>query len=95
MPDNSTPFSNVCDILSDLWLNYRTDDDFKDFIEYNDIGLPLAYAVANGIAEANDLGSNLIIETWDLLLEALGVDDTGFDNLDDLLDSGGLSIDED
>lgn len=93
MSDSSTPFSDVCAILSDLWLNYRDDDEFKDFIEYNDIGLPLSYAVANGIAEANDLGANLILETWNLFLEALGIDDTGFDNLDDLLDSNDMPID--
>lgn len=94
MSDNLTAYSKQCEILSDLWLNYRTDESFADFIEYNDIGLPLAYAVANGIAEANDIGKSLIGETFDLLLEGLGVDDTGFDNLDDLLDGDGLFSDE-
>lgn len=94
MTDNLTPFSNQCEILADLWLNYRTDESFVDFIEYNDIGLPLAYAVSNGIATVNDLGSKLIQETFALLLEGLGLDDTGLDNLDDLLDLDGLPTDE-
>ena len=94
MSDNLTPFSSQCEILADLWLNYRTDETFSDFIEYNDIGLPLAYAVTNGIAEVNEVGKSLIGETFDLLLEGLGTSDTGFDNLDDLLDSNDLPSDE-
>lgn len=87
MSDNLTPFSDQCVILADLWLNYRTDEGFTDFIEYNDIGLPLAYAVTNGIAEVNSLGEGLIGETFDLLLEGLGIDDEGFLNLDELLNN--------
>ena len=94
MSDNLTPFSDQCVILADLWLNYRNDQGFSDFMEYNDIGLPLAYAVANKVAEVTPTGEALIGETFDLLLEGLGVDDTGFDNLDDLLDSNGMSLDE-
>lgn len=88
MTDNLTPFSDQCVILADLWLNYRDDENFLDFIEYNDIGLPLAYAVANKVAEVNELGQQLIEETFDLLLSGLGIEDTGFESLDDLLDTG-------
>ena len=88
MTDNLTPFSSQCLILSDLWMNYRDDPDFADFVEYNDIGLPLAYAVANELADVSELGIELIQETFDLLLSGLGVDDTGFESLDDLLDGG-------
>jgi hypothetical protein len=94
MSDNLTPFSKQCEILADLWINYRNEKEFSDFIEYNDIGLPLAYAVSNSIANVDTLGQKLIEETFDLLLEGLGVDDTGFDNLDDLLGSDDLSADE-
>ena len=91
MADNLTPFSDQCVILADLWLNYRSDEDFTDFIEYNDIGLPLAYAVTNGLAEVNSVGESLIEETFSLLLEGLGVEDSGdFDNLDDLLANSNL-----
>jgi hypothetical protein len=69
-----------------LWLNYRNDPEFQDFIEYNDIGLPLAYVIANGIVETTETATRFINETFDLLLSGLEIDeDTGFDNLDDLL----------
>ena len=91
MSDNSTPFSDQCVILADLWLNYRSDEEFADFIEYNDIGLPLAYAVTNNLAEVNSTGESLIGETFDLLLSGLGLDDMGYDNLDDLFVNSDLN----
>lgn len=83
----TTTYENKCSILSDIWLNYRTDTQFVDFIEYNDMGLPLAYAIAEGIVDSTDIASDFINETYDLLLAGLGVDDTGFESLDDLMSS--------
>lgn len=89
MEDNTTPFSNQVLILAELWMNYRDDEEFKDFIEYNDLGLPLAYGVANNLIESlSDTGITMVGETWDLLLGGLGVEDTGFEYLEDLLDTG-------
>jgi len=80
-----TTYSNQCLILADLWLNFREDDEFKDFVRYNDIGLPLAYAIANGIVESTELAERFITETFELLLSGLGMEDTGFELLDDIL----------
>jgi hypothetical protein len=85
---NTTPYSNKCDILADLWMNYRSDEGFLDFIEYNDLGLPIAYAISNGIVSTSPLAEEYINETFDLLLTALEIEeDTGFDSLDNLLSS--------
>jgi hypothetical protein len=85
----TTTFENKIAILADVWLNYRYDTEFVDFIEYNDLGLPLAYAINEGIVDTTDLATNFVNETFDLLLAGLGIDDTGFDNLDDLMSSVG------
>lgn len=83
-----TTFQDKASILADLWLNYRQDEEFADFIEYNDIGLPLAYAIANDIVVTTPIATKFIEETFDLLLEGLGIeDDTGFENLDDMLEA--------
>lgn len=85
MDSNKTDFSKVCEILSDLWMDYREDEEFSDFIEYNDIGLPLAYAFANDIAKPSDIGKGMVEETWALFLTGFDLEDTGFDSLDDIL----------
>lgn len=85
---NTTPFSNRAEILADLWLNYKSDEEFADFVEYNDLGLPLAYAISNNIVKATDLAERFVNETFELLIAGLEVEDTGFDSLDDLLGLG-------
>jgi hypothetical protein len=84
---STTTYDNKCVILADLWLNYRNDEEFLDFIEYNDMGLPIAYAIAEGIVKSTELAEGFVNETFDLLLLGLEIDDTGFQNLDEMLSS--------
>jgi hypothetical protein len=81
----TTPFSNKCEILGELWLKYRSEPEFEDFIDYNDLGLPVAYAIANDIVKSTDLAKSFVEETFDLLITSLEVEDTGWNNLDELL----------
>ena len=82
---NSTNYTDKCAILAEVWLNYRSDEQFHDFIEYNDLGLPLAYAIDSDIVKSTEMAQRFIEETFDLLLASLKVEDTGFENLDSLL----------
>ena len=87
---NETTFTSKCEILADLWLNYRDDDEaFGQFITYCDLALPLAYAYSNAIiTERTEQAIKFIDEAWTLLLSGIGLEDTGFDSLDSLLDNG-------
>ena len=81
-------FSSKCEILGELWIDYKGDETFVDFIEYNDLGLPLAYVVSAGLAKIEPQGELYINETWDLLLEALGLDsETNWESLEDMLEN--------
>lgn len=82
---DTTTYSNKTSILSDLWINYKNDEEFQDFVEYNDLGLPLAYAIDHEIVKSTETAQRFIEETFDLLLGALEVEDTGFETLDELL----------
>ncbi len=86
---NETTFTSKCEILADLWLNYRDDSEFGDFITYCDLALPLAYAYANAIiTERTEQATNFINEAWALLLNGLGIEDAEFATLDDVLGAG-------
>jgi len=81
----TTSFDNKTIILADLWLNYRNDTEFVDFIEYNDLGLPLAYAISEGIVKPTELAQSFINEAFDLLLAGFEYDeDQGWETLDEM-----------
>jgi hypothetical protein len=80
-----TDFSSICDILGDLYSNYKEDKNFGDFIEFNDLGLPLAYLTKENLCEPSDDGIRYVTETWELFLAGLKVKDEGFEDLDQLL----------
>lgn len=82
---DTTLFADKVSILAELWVNFRNDQNFEDFFEYNDLGMPLAYALDNEIVVANDKTARFIEETFALLLAGLEVEDTGFKVLEDLL----------
>ena len=78
-------FSKKCEILSELWMNYRGDKDFQDFIIYNDIGLPLSYYINTEIVSPLDEAYKYVEETYLLFCAAVGVDDEKeYDNLNDI-----------
>ena len=89
-----TSFENKVGILSYLWLNYRDHEDWKDFIAWSDLGLPLAYMLENKIVtlpSEEDEGTfshatGFIDETWEMFLAKAGaLEDTGFDDIEEIL----------
>jgi hypothetical protein len=86
---NNTPTDIRCQILSDLWLDYKHEPELSDFVQYNDIGLPLAFAVTSDIVELTPTVSKFIDETFDLLLSVLNIEeDTGFQDLSEVWGEG-------
>ncbi len=80
-----TDFFTKCQILGHI---YRDElQDFKDFMEYNDLGFPIAYLNAEGLATPQPDGMKYVEETWDLLLSELNLKDIGFEDLEHLLSS--------
>jgi hypothetical protein len=81
----TTNFLNKTSILAELWMNYRDDEGLQDFVEYNDLGLPLAYFLYNELVLPTKQSEMYIEETFSLLVAALDVEDVGFESLDEML----------
>jgi len=86
-PKEGTNFANKALILGQVWMEHKTDDEMADFFAYNDIGIPLAFAYAEGIVDYTPSLDRYVTETFDSLLEALNIEDAGFDDLPDLWDA--------
>ena len=83
----ATTFEDKCAILADLWLNYKDNEELEDFVEYNDLGLPLAYVIHTGLASITDDGIGYVDETFNLLVSSLGLDlDGEYTTLNELMD---------
>ena len=81
-----TDFSEQCELLSQIWTDYRHNENWADFIDFNDIGLPLAYFIHEDIVQVTPEAEAYIVETFKLLVYALQADpEADFDTLQDLL----------
>jgi hypothetical protein len=85
--DTKTPYEKRCEIVADLWIKYGDEPELSDFMSYNDLGLVLGFAIHEDIVKSTTLAEAYVNETFDLLLEAMGIDDTGFETVEGLLES--------
>jgi hypothetical protein len=84
--NTSTDYSKKIDILHEVFFDHATDSRFQEFAEINDLGLPLAHAIWDGIVESTPLAKELIEQTYAMLLDMFGVkDDVGFESLADIM----------
>jgi hypothetical protein len=81
-----TNFDGKVAVLSHLFLHYADEENLKDFMEHNDLGLPFAYGLESKMIDVKPSGKKYIEEAFDGLLEALEIEDTGFDSWDDVED---------
>ena len=97
-PTTGTPFKIKCEILAEIFVDYKDDEDFKDLISYGDLGFPLAYCISNGIVKKTKKAKAMIEEVFDLTISSFGLEDEGFTDLEDLelsIELYGYSGDED
>lgn len=84
-----TPFDKQCEILCDLWLNFRNDSDLKELFDYFDLGFPLAFSHSEKLCELTEHGHAVVLASWAGILESFGItEDTGFESLLDIVDAG-------
>ena len=81
-----TNFEGKVEILAHFFLHYDDDEDLKDFVEYHNLGLPFAYGLHQKMVTVTPTGKTYIEEAFVGLLEALGIEDTGFESWDDVED---------
>lgn len=82
---SKTTFENKAAILTEIWTGFRDDVQFAEFIEANDVGFPLAFAVDLDLVAIKEKGRKHIEETFQDLLDLLEAEDQGFEYFDDLM----------
>lgn len=78
-------FADKAGVLGQLWIEFRGDEEFSDFIEYNDLGLPLAYMVAEGLVkECSPVGEDVIDETYEMFMKLLELEELDLEVLEEI-----------
>ncbi len=75
-------FSDKAGVIGQLWIEFRNDEDFSAFMDYNDLGCPMAYMVAEGlIKELTPVGEEMITETFKMFLDLINVTEEEIDSV--------------
>jgi hypothetical protein len=75
-------FADKTGVIGQLWIEFRGDEDFEVFMDYNDLGCPMAYMVAEGlIKDLTPIGEEMIIETFKMFLELINVTEEEIDSV--------------
>jgi hypothetical protein len=89
----NTPIQTQAEILAELWMDYRDEGYFAEFFQYADIGFPLAYVISKGVVKTTPEADKFISDTWEMLLGLVALEDTGFEDLKEMLED--LDLEED
>lgn len=69
------------------------DEEFSDFFDYNDLGVPLAISFMQGHVLLRPEGEKTLLETWTDLCSTLNADPLGkYESLEDLVSAGKTSL---
>jgi hypothetical protein len=75
-------FADKTGVIGQLWIEFRNDEDFSAFMDYNDLGCPMAYMVAEGlIKDLTPVGEEMIEETFKMFLELINVTEEEIDSV--------------
>jgi hypothetical protein len=72
----ATSFENRCKILGEYWISMKDEDDASEFITINDIGLPLAFLLSEGLVSiVKPEAEQFVNETWAMFSKFLNLSD--------------------
>jgi len=78
-------FADKTGILGQLWIDFRDDDNFSAFMDYNDIGVPMAYYLAEGLVNGlTPLGEQYVEESIDMMFKLLEITEAEVDGLEEI-----------
>lgn len=84
--EETTPYTDRREILSELWVSYKDEGFFKEYIKENDLGLPLAFAKENNLIGVDTVETvNLINESFENMLALLDLNDEGWVSVDHMI----------
>ena len=84
------------DIIAEFVVENIGNDDYEDFFNFNDLGIPLSLSLKHNLCTLTDDGVEIINETYSDLCSYVDIDDTyEYKTVDDFMaDIGDLNIED-
>ena len=74
------------EILVQFTQDYFNSDEYDDFFDYNDLGIPMSIAITQDMVILTDAGEQLLEETWIELCLLFNADpNLEYESIDDLM----------
>jgi hypothetical protein len=94
MNNADTNFLKKVSVLASLYSDYYDNESLYDFIDKNNVGLPLAFCYSESfVEELSERGIAYIENTYDALIKLFALpDDDSYMDIDDVLDRAGRKV---
>ena len=86
--EHETPLEDKAQIILEFVQDFQVTGEYDEFFDYNDLGIPLAIAITQDMADLTESGLAIFEETWSQLCELFEMDKTeSYESIEDLMDN--------
>jgi hypothetical protein len=86
--EHETSLDEKAQIIVEFVQDFRESGEYEDYFNYNDLGIPLAIALAQDMADLTESGLQIFEETWRHLCELFDMDETAsYESIEDLMEN--------
>jgi len=86
--EHETSIDEKAQIIVEFVQDFRESGEYEDYFDYNDLGISLADALAQDMADLTESGLQIFEETWRHLCELFDMDETAsYESIEDLMEN--------
>lgn len=86
--EHETSLEDKAQIIMEFVQDFQGTGEYDEFFDYNDLGIPLAIAITQDMADLTESGLAIFEETWSQLCELFEMDKTeSYESIEDLMDN--------
>jgi hypothetical protein len=92
-PESMPNLTEKANLIVAFSEEHRGSEDYEEFFDYNDLGVPLAISLREGYIKLRGKGEDVIAETWTELCTTVNADpNREYKNLEELISAGVIDI---
>jgi hypothetical protein len=86
--EHETSLEDKAQIIVEFVQDFRDSGEYEEFFDDSHLGIPLAIAITQDMADLTNSGLGIFEETWSQLCDLFGMDETaGYESIEDLMEN--------